>query len=272
MDVLKELFEQHFHTIAERVVPIQGQLGSSGRNIIRLSNDRTTAIGVVYGVREENVAFLEFSKHFYRQGLPVPEIYAEDLARDAYLEEDLGDTTLFEFLSVNRAGDAIAPNVIQAYRNTVATLPRFQIEAGRDLDYSVCYPRDSFDRQSIAWDLNYLKLFCENERLRRTTPCVPVFTVHFVPENISRFPNSVSRLSFELLFCAPPALNVSSTLIAMSVVCGVSRFVSWLYWNRTSWTNFVLSTALSRTWTSALCAMRSEARSSSVKLAFWPRP
>jgi len=159
MDVLKELFEQHFHAIAERVVPIQGQLSGSGRNIIRLSNDRATAIGVVYGVREENVAFLEFSKHFYRQGLPVPEIYAEDLARDAYLEEDLGDTTLFEFLSTNRAGDAIAPHVIQAYRNTVATLPRFQIEAGRDLDYSVCYPRDSFDRQSIAWDLNYFKYY-----------------------------------------------------------------------------------------------------------------
>src|SRR5499426_66089 len=159
MDVLKQLFEQHFQATAERVIPIQGQLGSSGRNIIRLSNDRTTAIGVVYGVREENVAFLEFSKHFYRHGLPVPEIYAEDLARDAYLEEDLGDTTLFEFLSNNRTGDTIAPEVVQAYRNTVATLPRFQIEAARDLNYSVCYPRDSFDRQSIAWDLNYFKYY-----------------------------------------------------------------------------------------------------------------
>ena len=159
MDVLKELFEQHFHHPAERVIPIQGQLGSSGRNIIRLSNDKVTAIGVVYGVREENVAFLEFSKHFYRHGLPVPKIYAEDLARNAYLEEDFGDTTLFEFLSKNRTGDTIAPEVIQAYRDTVATLPRFQIEAGRDLNYTVCYPRDSFDRQSIAWDLNYFKYY-----------------------------------------------------------------------------------------------------------------
>ena len=159
MDVLKELFEQHFHDPAERVIPIQGQLGSSGRNIIRLSNDKVTAIGVVYGVREENVAFLEFSKHFYRHGLPVPKIYAEDLARNAYLEEDFGDTTLFEFLSKNRTGDTIAPEVIQAYRNTVATLPHFQIEAGRDLNYTVCYPRDSFDRQSIAWDLNYFKYY-----------------------------------------------------------------------------------------------------------------
>ena len=37
-------------------------------------------------------------------GLPVPEIYAEDLSKGAYLEEDLGDTTLFEFLSENRDG------------------------------------------------------------------------------------------------------------------------------------------------------------------------
>src|SRR5207302_5248867 len=133
MDILKKLFEQHFHTPPERIVPLQGDLGGSGRKIIRLANEKDRAIGILYGIREENIAFLEFSKHFRRHGLPVPEIYAEDLSHGAYLEEDLGDTTLFEFLSKNRTGESIAPRVVDAYRKVVAVLPRFQIEAGRDL-------------------------------------------------------------------------------------------------------------------------------------------
>src|SRR5205807_2044517 len=159
LDVLKSLFEQHFHASPTRVQPLQGEFGGSGRKIIRLANDRITAVGILYGGREENVAFLAFSKHFRRHGLPVPEIYAEDLDHGAYLEQDLGDTTLFEFLSKNRTGENIAPAVVEAYRKVVAILPRFQIEAASDLDYSVCYPAASFDRQSIAWDLNYFKYY-----------------------------------------------------------------------------------------------------------------
>jgi aminoglycoside/choline kinase family phosphotransferase len=159
MDVLQTLFERHFHATAARVQPLQGQLGGSGRNIIRLSNGKVSAIGILYNIREENVAFLEFSRHFRRHGLPVPEIYAEDLNHGAYLEEDFGDTTLFEFLSKNRVGENIALPAVEAYRKVVGVLPRFQVEAGRDLNYEVCYPRGSFDRQSIAWDLNYFKYY-----------------------------------------------------------------------------------------------------------------
>ena len=159
MDVLKTLFSQHFHVPVEQVQPLQGQLGGSGRRIIRLRSGQVTAIGILHDVREENVAFVEFSRHFRRHGLPVPEIYGEDLNQGAYLEEDFGDTSLFEFLSHNRSGENIAPEVVEAYRKVVAVLPRFQVEAGRDLNYKVCYPRASFDRQSIACDLNYFKYY-----------------------------------------------------------------------------------------------------------------
>jgi aminoglycoside/choline kinase family phosphotransferase len=159
MEVLQKLFERHFHAPVERIQPLQGQLGGSGRKIVRLSSKTVSAIGILYNVREENVAFLEFSRHFRRHGLPVPEIYVEDLSQGAYLEEDLGNTTLFEFLSHHRDEATIAPEAVAAYRKVVALLPRFQVEAGRDVNYKVCYPRSSFDRQSIAWDLNYFKYY-----------------------------------------------------------------------------------------------------------------
>jgi aminoglycoside/choline kinase family phosphotransferase len=188
MDVLKQLYEQHFHSPADRIVPLQGQLGGSGRTIVRLVGIAGTAIGIVYPVREENVAFLEFSRHFKKHGLPVPAIYAEDLARNAYIEEDLGDVTLFEFLNKHRDGDVIAPPALEAYREVVATLPRFQVEAGRDLNYKVCYPRSSFDRQSIAWDLNYFKYY--------------FLRLAGIPFNEQALENDFNRLT-KLLLAAP---------------------------------------------------------------------
>lgn len=167
MDVLTKLFEERFRSPVARAQPLDEHLSGSGRKLMRLTNGLTngltnvkiSAIGVLYDVREENVAFLEFSKYFRRLGLPVPEIYAEASNQLAYLEEDLGDTTLFEFLSANRTGRNIAPPVVEAYRQVVAVLPRFQVEAGLGVNYSVCYPRSSFDRQSITWDLNYFKYY-----------------------------------------------------------------------------------------------------------------
>src|ERR1700736_4014652 len=159
MNILNRLFEERFRSPVTHVHPLQGQLGGSGRQIIRLSNESNTAIGIVYGVHEENIAFLEFSKHFRKHALPVPEIYGEDLDHGVYLEEDLGNSTLYEFLSKNRDAGSIAPPVVQAYRKVVAILPSFQVKAGRDVNYEACYPIGSFDRQSVGWDLNYFKYY-----------------------------------------------------------------------------------------------------------------
>jgi aminoglycoside/choline kinase family phosphotransferase len=159
MEILRRQFERHFGAAPERVEPLQGGLGGSGRMIVRLADASHSAIGVLYDVRAENAAFLGFSRHFHGHGLPVPEIYEEDLDAGAYLEEDLGETTLFEFLREHRSGGEIAPEAVELYRRAVEQLPRFQVEAGRDLDYGLCYPRASFDRQSMAWDLNYFKYY-----------------------------------------------------------------------------------------------------------------
>ncbi len=159
MDALRQLFERHFGQPATSVAPVQGGLGGSGRLIVRLSNAQHSAIGILNSVREENLAFLSFTRHFLKHGLAVPQIYAEDATGTAYLEEDLGDTTLYQYLTAHRRGAELAPQALEAYARVVAELPRFQVVAGRDLDYSVCYPRAAFDAQSIHWDLNYFKYY-----------------------------------------------------------------------------------------------------------------
>jgi aminoglycoside/choline kinase family phosphotransferase len=91
--------------------------------------------------------------------VPVPEIYAEDAGAAAYIEEDLGDTTLFQFLGKRRSPSGFPSDVVSAYHDVVRQLPRMQIVAGRTLDYRWCYPRQSFDKQSMLWDLNYFKYY-----------------------------------------------------------------------------------------------------------------
>lgn len=131
----------------------------SYRTYYRLFGRDKTAIGAHNADNAENVAFLNFSKHFYKSGVPVPEIYGEDLQDNVYLEQDLGDETLFSFLSNERKEKGFSNDIVNAYEKVIENLPRFQIEAAKNLDYSVCYPRSSFDKQSMMWDLNYFKYY-----------------------------------------------------------------------------------------------------------------
>jgi aminoglycoside/choline kinase family phosphotransferase len=156
--VLSRLFEGHFGTLPATVLPLEGD--GSARKMFRLiGEDYETAIGVVGPDQDENRAFLSYSRALRGINLPVPEIYGVDERRGIYLEEDLGDTTLFDALSSARKheGGDFPPSMLPLYQRVVEELPRFQVAGGRVIDYSVAYPRAAFDRQSILWDLNYFK-------------------------------------------------------------------------------------------------------------------
>jgi aminoglycoside/choline kinase family phosphotransferase len=155
---LVRLFEERFGTAPASVLPLEGD--GSNRTMYRLiGHSYETAIGVFGPDPEENRAFLTYSRAFRRAGLAVPEIYAADEPRKIYLEEDLGDTTLFDALVAARKqeGQDFPTSMLPLYRRVVEELPRFQLVGGRAADYSVAYPRAEFDRQSILWDLNYFK-------------------------------------------------------------------------------------------------------------------
>ncbi|OGS52194.1 MAG: phosphotransferase enzyme family protein, partial [Elusimicrobia bacterium RIFOXYB2_FULL_62_6] len=154
---LKALFKKNFAEEAAEFTPLKGD--ASARRLFRIKSDKRSVIGAVGPDKLENNAFLEFSKQFRKEKMPVPEIYAEDPSKNIYLEEDLGDLTLFGFLTAERTGQDFPETALAAYKKALDWLPRFQMEAGRTLNYRHCHPRASFDRQSIMWDLNYFKYY-----------------------------------------------------------------------------------------------------------------
>jgi aminoglycoside/choline kinase family phosphotransferase len=136
--------------------PVPLPSSGSERKYWRLTGDSASAIGVYHPVKEESRAFQKFTDHFLKLGLNVPEIYFIDPERDIYLLQDLGNTTLFSLLQ-ERQRDLIPDHIIALYKTSLEKLIHFQVKAKEGLDFSVCYPRNAFDRQSIVWDLNYFK-------------------------------------------------------------------------------------------------------------------
>ena len=154
---LISLFEKYYK---EEVIAFE-QLPASGsyRQYCRLKSENRQIIGVYNYDLKENRAFIEFSKHFLQHGLPVPEVYTVSDDQVHYLIEDLGDTTLFDYLAQNRQLEDFSENIVNQYKKALSILPDLQINAGTDLDYSNCYPRSAFDKQSMMWDLNYFKYY-----------------------------------------------------------------------------------------------------------------
>ncbi|RMG78356.1 MAG: phosphotransferase enzyme family protein [Bacteroidetes bacterium] len=152
---LADLFEQWAGTPPTLILPLAPS--ASNRVYYRLSNAEQSAVGAYNPDRKENMAFLSFSRHFKSKGLPVPEIYAECLDRHVYLQEDLGATTLYSYLL--QKGDYFPDYLVRIYKRVVEQLAVLQIEGGRGLDYSLCYPRAAFDKQSMLWDFNTFKYY-----------------------------------------------------------------------------------------------------------------
>ena len=151
------MFESYFKeevTFFE-LLPASG----SYREYARIKSINHQVIGAYNQDIKENRAFLEFSTHFRNKNIPVPQIYAVNSNMDCYLQEDLGNTTLFDFISTTRENEGFSTEIVEEYKKVLRELPRIQLIAGKDIDYSVCYPREAFDKQSMMWDLNYFKYY-----------------------------------------------------------------------------------------------------------------
>ncbi|MCD4773656.1 MAG: phosphotransferase [Bacteroidales bacterium] len=155
ISLLKTLFKKWSGENANQIhlLPSSG----SNRKYFRIKSSKYKALGVFNNNLKENKAFIEFSKHFKKHFLNVPEIYYEDLENNIYLIEDFGDIDLFSLIKKDK--NKYSTEIINIFKKILTELIKFQLTAGKDINYNLCYPRKSFDKQSMLWDLNYFKYY-----------------------------------------------------------------------------------------------------------------
>lgn len=151
---IKNLYRTYTGHEAEEVTELPSS--GSNRRYFRLHGPQTL-IGVSGTSIEENRAFIYMADHFRQKGLPVPEVYAQSDDQSFYLQEDLGDTLLFDAIEKGRKSSVFDESEKTLLRQTITKLPEIQFVGSDGFDFSYCYPQEEFNQRSILWDLNYFK-------------------------------------------------------------------------------------------------------------------
>lgn len=132
--------------------------GSDRRYVRIVFADGSSLLGVWHPNAKENEAFIRFSEHFAAAGIRVPRVYASRLEDCVYLLEDLGDTTLLDFLDQHRRPDGSPDEQAEHYyQQALAQLAFLQTQAGKSLPESDLLPPTRFDATVMSWDWHYFK-------------------------------------------------------------------------------------------------------------------
>lgn len=160
LDALHALYRQWCGAAPEHweILPLSG----SDRRYVRLHGPGGTVMGTWHSHHAENFAFVSFARHFREKGIPVPQIFAENLAEGVYLQEDLGDRSLLDMLHAERLlleAEQQPEQTLAFYQMALRELARIQVVGGEGLDWSLCQHGTVFDRLGVLFDLNYFKYY-----------------------------------------------------------------------------------------------------------------
>lgn len=155
MEILKKIYQQCTGHEAQLCQPLTP--AGSPRRYYRLGRKEHTVVGVIGTSLRENQAFLAIAQQMRRKGLPVPEIYAVSDDSMRYLQEDLGDTSLFSLVTEAHKRGGYDDADMEMLRLVMRLLPDVQWRTSQDFDFSCCYPSSELNRRGIQWDLHYFK-------------------------------------------------------------------------------------------------------------------
>lgn len=146
LNTFQELCFTKFETGLDNITSLKAD--ASERKIYRIITGNKTVIGIYNENAEENIAFVNFSKTFKKYGFNVPEIYSVSEDKLFYIEEDLGNTTLYKLIINDES-----QNVMSVYKRALSDLLRFQFKGKDIIDFKDCYQSEVFDISVIESDL-----------------------------------------------------------------------------------------------------------------------
>ncbi len=150
---LRILYRQTFKSEA---ISIEAIINSgSPRKYFRICGEKVNVIGTFNELIEENKAFFSMARSLRKSGFNVPEILAVSEDEIMYLQEDMGDISLFSKIQSSRNDDDFIDNIEPLYKKALEHLVRLQVVGNDYVDYSKAWPAERFDKLTILADLNY---------------------------------------------------------------------------------------------------------------------
>lgn len=139
----------------------------SERKYVRIYHNDTTYMAAFNENIAENKAFIDYTRQFQENHLPVPAIYIVAKDQLSYILEDLGKLSLLQWVEMEKHQKDFEIKRIKLYQKVLTDLSGFQITAGQNFDYRFAWPVKSFQKNAIIYDLNYFKkYFLENQKIK----------------------------------------------------------------------------------------------------------
>ena len=158
---MAQSLSQLFYNATGKPAGEQTALTASGSNRryyrIKSEDNTTSLIGVQGTSKDENHAFLYMAQHFMEKGLAVPKVLGVSEDEMNYVQQDLGNILLFDYIAEGRKTGVFSAKEKDMLRKTMRGLARFQVIGAEEFDFNQCYPQPEFNLRSILWDLNYFK-------------------------------------------------------------------------------------------------------------------
>lgn len=113
----------------------------------------TPLVGAIGNNVTENRAFLHIDSVLHEHGVNVPRVVAVSDDNICYLQDDLGDMSLFDVIK----RDGFTDSTIRLCRRAIDNLVALQVAGASAVDPTICFPVPAMSGDSIMWDLNYFK-------------------------------------------------------------------------------------------------------------------